>query len=126
MSSLSIGVVIYCLTQWLQIPYGWAVFIVVVRAAFWACVVDMHNFDIKVDGLTLSGPTLIFSSQPASIDLRDVDPEFVSEWMGVFSLHDSAGNEVMAHYRYYQPEDRVILRGLIERLRHPHPSFSSV
>ncbi|QDV86471.1 hypothetical protein [Planctomycetes bacterium TBK1r] len=124
MSSLSIGIVIYCLTHWLQIPYGWALFIVVIRAAFWACAVDIHNFDIKVDGRTLSGPTLIFSSQPVSIDLGDVDPEFVSEWMGTFSVHDSTGNDVMAHYRYYLPEDRLVLRGLIERLRRPRPTAS--
>lgn len=124
MSSLSIGIVIYCLTRWFQIPYGWAVFIVVVRAAFWACVVDIHKFDVNVDGRTLSGPTLIFSSEPASIDLGDVDPEFVSEWMGVFSVHDSTGKEIMAHYRYYSPEDRVVLRGLIERLRRPRPTVS--
>jgi len=124
MSSLSIGILIYCLTRWFDIPYGWAVFIVVVRAAFWACVVDIHKFDVNVDGSTLSGPTLIFSSQPASIDLRDVDPEFASEWMGVFSVHDSTGSEMMAHYRYYSPEDRVVLRGLIERLRQPRPAAS--
>lgn len=124
MSSLSIGIVIYFLTRWLQIPYGWAVFIVVIRAAFWAFAVDIHNFDVNVDGRTLSGPTLIFSSQPVTIDLGDVDPEFVSEWMGVFSVHDSTGSEVMAHYRYYLPEDRVVLRGLIERLRRPRPATS--
>ncbi|WP_345324834.1 hypothetical protein [Novipirellula rosea] len=124
MSSLSIGIVIYCLTRWLQIPYGWAVFIVVIRAAFWACAVDIRNFDVNIDGRTLSGPTLIFSSQPVSIELGDVDPEFVSEWMGVFSVHDSTGSEVMAHYRYYLPEDRVVLRGMIERLRRPRPATS--
>ncbi|EMI15811.1 hypothetical protein RMSM_07267 [Rhodopirellula maiorica SM1] len=94
-------------------------FIVVIRAAFWACAVNIRSFDVNVDGRTLSGPSLIFSPQSVSIDLDDVDPEFVSEWMGVFSVHDSAGNEIMAHYRYYMPEDRVILRGLIERLRTP-------
>ena len=118
-SSLSIGIVVYCLTRWFQIPFGWAVFIVVIRAAFWAYAVDIQNFDVHVDGYTLSGPSFIFSSQPVSIDLSDVDPEFVSEWLGVFSVHDSAGNEVMAHYRYYMPDDRVLLRGLIERLRQP-------
>ncbi|TWT85178.1 hypothetical protein CA13_66600 [Planctomycetes bacterium CA13] len=118
-SSLSIGIVIYCLTRWLDIPYGWAVFIVVIRAAFWALAIDIRNFDVNIDGRTLSGPTLIFSSQPVSIDLSDVEPEFVTERMGVFSVHDSTGKEVMAHYRYYLPEDRTILRGLIERLRRP-------
>lgn len=118
-SSLSIGIAIYCLTRWAQIPYGWAVFIVVIRAAFWAYAVDIRNFDVNVNGLTLSGPSLIFSSQPVSIDLGDVEPEFVSEWLGVFSVHDSAGNEVMAHYRYYMPEDRILLRGLIKCLRQP-------
>tara|TARA_A100001391_G_scaffold185229_1_gene153711 strand:- start:339 stop:938 length:600 start_codon:yes stop_codon:yes gene_type:complete len=117
LSSLSIGIAIYCLTRWLGIPYGWAVFLVVIRAAFWACIIDIRKFDVTVDGRMLSGPSLIFSSQPVSIDLGDVDPEFVTEWLGVFSVHDSAGNEVMAHYRYYIPEDRVLLRGLIERLR---------
>ncbi len=123
-SSLSIGIAVYCLTRWAQIPYGWAVFIVVIRAAFWACVVDIRNFDVNVHGPTLSGPTLIFSSQPASIDMNDVDPEFVSEWLGVFSVHDSTGKEVMAHYRYYMPEDRVLLRELIQRLRRPRHSES--
>ena len=110
---------IYFLTRWVQIPYGWAVFIIVIRSAFWACAVDIQKFDVNIDGRTLTGPSLIFSSQPVSIDLGDVDPEFVSEWFGVFSVHDSAGNEVMAHYRYYTPEDRVLLRGLLERLREP-------
>ncbi|TWT67266.1 hypothetical protein CA85_21160 [Allorhodopirellula solitaria] len=119
LSSLSIGITIYCLTRWLGIPYGWAVLLVVIRAAFWACTIDIRKFDVTVDGRMLSGPSLIFSSQAVSIDLDDVDPEFVNEWLGVFSIHDSAGNEVMAHYQYYMPEDRVVLRALIERLRRP-------
>jgi len=119
LSSLSIGIIIFALTEWLRIPYGWAVFVVVIRAAFWACTVDVRGFDVTVDGLVLTGPTLIFTSNPASVDLSDVDPEFVSEWAGVFSIHDSTGSEVMAHYRYYMPNDRVILRGLVHKLRHP-------
>ncbi|MCC9656742.1 hypothetical protein [Rhodopirellula halodulae] len=96
---MSIGVAIYCLTEWLGIPYDWAVFIVVIRAAFWATVVDIRKFDINIEGKTLSGPTFIFGSKQASVDLTDVEPEFVGECMGAFSLHDSTGEEVMAHTR---------------------------
>ncbi|WP_236616132.1 hypothetical protein, partial [Rhodopirellula europaea] len=123
-SSLSIGVAIYCLTEWLGIPYGWAVFIVVIRAAFWATVVDIRKFDINIEGKTLSGPTFIFGSKQASVDLADVEPGFVGECMGAFSLHDSTGEEVMAHYRYYTPKDRAVLRRLVDRLRWPRDTVS--
>lgn len=125
LSSLSMGLAVYGLTEWLQIPYGWAVFVVVIRAAFWASTVDIRNFDVRVDGPMLSGPAMLFTSQPATVDLREVEPDCVHECLGVFSVHDFDGKDVMAHYRYYTPDDRVVLRELIRHLRRPATVGSS-
>ena len=116
-SSLSIDIMIYVLTRWLDIPYGWAVFIVVLRALFWATTIDIRNLDVRVDANSFTGPCMLFSSDSRTLLLRNVCSDSVFELFGVFSIEDSDGNEIWGHYSYYSRLDREFLREFIQRLR---------
>ncbi|WP_145350513.1 hypothetical protein [Roseimaritima multifibrata] len=116
-SSLSIGILVYLLTMWLNVPYGWAVFLVVLRAFLWAATIDIRNLDVRVDANSLTGPGMLFSSSSSTLLLPNIDGDNVFELLGVFSVEDSDGNEIMGHYSYYSRADREFLREFIQRLR---------
>lgn len=116
-SSLSVGISIYLLINWFEIPYGWAVLLVAVRAWLWAWTIDIRNLDVRIDAESFTGPCMLFSAKSTTLALSDIDPEKVFELLGVFSVEDSEGNEITGHYTYYSPEDQVILREFIRHLR---------
>ena len=116
-ASLSVGILIYALTVWLAIPYGWAVFIVVIRALFWAATIEIRNLDVRIDANSFTGPGMLFTAKPKTLLLNSIDSENIFELLGVFSVEDSVGNEIIGHYTYYSRDDRNILREFIGRLR---------
>ena len=66
-ASLSVGLLIYALTEWLGIPYGWAVFIVVIRALFWAATIEIRNLDVQIDANSFTGPGMLFTSKSKTL-----------------------------------------------------------
>ena len=116
-ASLSVGLLIYALTEWLGIPYGWAVFIVVIRALFWAATIEIRNLDVQIDANSFTGPGMLFTSKSKTLLLKSIDSENIFELLGVFSVQDSDGNEIIGHYTYYSRDDRNLLRDFIGRLR---------
>ena len=116
-SSMSIGILCFLLTKWLDIPYGWAVFIVLLRALFWAAMIDIRNLDFRIDADSFTGPGMLLPSRPRTLQFRKLRGDCAFELLGVFSVKDSHGNEIMGHYSYYAPADRKFLSEFIRRLR---------
>lgn len=117
-ASLSVGLLIYALTEWLNIPYGWAVFLVVIRALFWAATVEIRNLDVRINANSFTGPGMLFTSKSRTLLLHNIGSENIFELLGVFSVEDASGNEIIGHYTYYSREDRRVLREFIGRLRY--------
>ena len=116
-SSLSVGLLIYALTKLAGIPYGAAVFLVVIRAMFWAAFIKIRNLDVRIRMGNFTGPGMLFTSNSTTLSLREIENENIFELLGVFSVQDSAGNEIIGHYTYYSRRDRRILREFIKKLK---------
>lgn len=121
--SLTFGFLIYVLTLGLKIPYGWAVFLLVLRAVFWPCFIDINKLNFTLSDSSISGPYIFYTSHPQTVIVSKILADQKFEWFGsVFSIEDTMGNQIMAHYAWYSSEDRKIIRNLIKGLKNCGPS----
>ncbi|WP_145075634.1 hypothetical protein [Aureliella helgolandensis] len=115
--SLTIGLLVFAFTEWLGIPYGWAVFLVVIRALVWAIAIEIDRLDIRIDANSVTGPSMLFTSKPETLSLAKIESDKIFELLGIFFIEDSTRKEIVGHYTYYSREDQKRLREFIRRLR---------
>ena len=124
--SLTSGFLIYALTLGLKIPFGWAVFLIVIRAIFWACFIDINNLNITITESQISGPYIFYTSAPQTVIASKILVNQKFEWLGtVFSIEDSNGNQIMGCYPWFSPEDRKVIRQLVKGLKNCKGSRST-